>query len=1358
MDKLKKILKPGGRTDDEVLYSSNRPENKNPQPSSSPKAERDSGMKAQIPNSEGSNYDENRFTNTAAENNPIAYDESQYGTAGATTATQQEEQGAAATGPQEDAATATGGSASSMPSYLRPSQPADGVSQASIKSGIIGHHSEAQSSPLQQTSATEPQSEQQPPLGDQHNQYGRDAAIAGGAAAMADRAYDARRPEDPSATPGSPGSGSEHHDGYAHVQPTSTARKFSLGGSKRPENLQPATTETSPMPQHHYGYDAAVAGASGAAGAGAYQASRGDQQPEPSMASASTTQPNPSAVAAARTAAGKQPDTSVDSTQQQHHYGRDAAIAGAGTAAAAGAYEYGHERNDSKVESGPASHTIGPHKSDTMNVFDPRVQPEPEKMKSGRAGPTETDPAPHTIGPHKSDTLNVLDPRVLPQPAKMKDTSVQSTKEDPAPRTAGPHKSDTLNVLDPRAQPQPDKMKGSRGNDAAAAAAATAVGVGAYEGGKRDETRTSEAMTEDRPAPKMEPRAAGTGAPALRKNDSVQSYQDHGPLSDVKTESSYRGWRNPYSSAALDPRVDGMPGAFPVTPGEERDEPQAEHKDYAAAVGGAGVGAAGLGAYEARRDNKEKAPELAASDFGARQDRPETIGTAITTDEPVPSPTRPQVSRKAVGETAEPAESKHDFARDAALGAGVGIGAGSLGAYEATKDPPQSTVPTSTKDVYPDELTSPHYHQPTSATTAGGLQPDSATGDIDQNAQAPSHHYGRDAAVAGGVAAAGAGAYGIGEHYAGDQNQTPIPTTLPQSNYPDQLKEPHHHQPTSAATAGGLQPDSSTGEVPQREQEHHYGRDAALAGGAAATGAGVYETEKHYDQQEPARVKSVKQIYPEDMTKTHHHQPTSAATAGGLKPDSDTGEVQPNVSEHHYGRDAALSGGAATAGVGAYEAEKQYGESKPARAKSTKEIYADDLRKPHHHQPTSATTAGGVNPDSDTGEAQPRETEHHYGRDAALAGGAVAAGAGAYEAEKQYDQNDLARTTSVKEIYPEDVTEPHHHQPTSAQTAGGVRPDSYTGEPTTRPHQAGYQSQYKEHFSSHSDVALPSDDPFAAAGVGTASYDYAERHQPTAAQRDPAEALAAAVTRGYDDQRAVPHTVGGADFDPVRGGTLDGSGVSVPHAHTHPEYQQYEQPHETEQQHHYGRDAAAVGAVGGAAYGAQEMHKHDTPVSPVRANRDSMGSSRYSDDHVHHENDGSGSGSPTSEKKRKHKILTFLNKDKDKNEKTSAPGSPNESRVMRDPASEHRQEREDREKLINPAGGPESGEVQDFSGDGHGMADSKGSMEQDMMTGTSSGVLGQVGDRGGSLRSKAGSTRNKLHKEPPTGWGSPRID
>ncbi|KAI9829938.1 MAG: hypothetical protein M1819_005910 [Sarea resinae] len=74
----------------------------------------------------------------------------------------------------------------------------------------------------------------------------------------------------------------------------------------------------------------------------------------------------------------RDPSTATGQTSHGHHAGRaDPAVIG-------GSYEAG--QTDPSTSTGPASKTIGQHKSNVMNVLDPRVQPDPEKMKGRHAG------------------------------------------------------------------------------------------------------------------------------------------------------------------------------------------------------------------------------------------------------------------------------------------------------------------------------------------------------------------------------------------------------------------------------------------------------------------------------------------------------------------------------------------------------------------------------------------------------------------------------------------------------------------------------------------------------------------------------------------------------------------------------------------------------------------------------------------------------------------------------------------------------------------------------------------------------------------------------------------------------------
>lgn len=89
-----------------------------------------------------------------------------------------------------------------------------------------------------------------------------------------------------------------------------------------------------------------------------------------------------------------------------------------------------------------------------------------EQERMGGAG--YTGPASNTIGPHPTDTANVLDPRVRPDPQM----------QHGAHTTAGPHQSDMMNRADPRVDSDRSKEH-HYGRDAALAGGAGAAGYGA---------------------------------------------------------------------------------------------------------------------------------------------------------------------------------------------------------------------------------------------------------------------------------------------------------------------------------------------------------------------------------------------------------------------------------------------------------------------------------------------------------------------------------------------------------------------------------------------------------------------------------------------------------------------------------------------------------------------------------------------------------------------------------------------------------------------------------------------------------------------------------------------------------------
>ena len=759
------------------------------------------------------------------------------------------------------------------------------------------------------------------------------------------------------------------------------------------------------------------------------------------------------------------PTPETQGTSGQHHYGRDAALAGAGvTAAGAGAEALG---SGDRQDTGPASNTIGPHKSDAANVVDPRVQPEPEKMKNVGTRDTDTGPASATVGPHESNAANVVDPKVQPEPEKMKDRE-----------TTGPHRSDLLNRLDPRVDssrknadsgdagtrtggatgadvggdpnisspynvkpvdPRVDAQSGSQtqdkehhyGRDAAVAggtAAAGVAGYGAYEASK----------DRDQPISSSEPSSTGYGSQPSTAAEPITTSQSSttAPHSQPSATTQQAGMSQPTGVAGYtnEPRTTAretspdMPGAFP-----EPAEQEKPHSGRDAALAG-GAAATGGGAYEATRP---KTSEPISSS------QPSDTGYG---SQPGPAAQPPSDEKD-----------KHHYGRDAAVAGGAGaIGAGAYEASRSKAAEPASTAQTADMG---------HSSQPTSATqqpTQASSTPPSNTGLGTQTSsvapqsgavtsgparvtehdtpanygtqttphdgqQEARHHYGRDAAVAGGVGAAGAGAYEASKHTDGS------------SRDPQTTGIGHDIQ----------QPSQASNTVSPQQPQHHYGRDAALAGGVGAVGAGAYEADKHIDDSN--RASGLRSGYDSQRAEAptqHPAHPAAVDTTGtpsttGTATHAPTQAREEPPQQHHYGRDAAVAGGAGAVGAGAayeyqqHEAEKQAKEAQAEAEKGAKQqqkelekrqAQADkDLKaqqkenekeakkEQKEHDKTVAAAEKQHEKDLKKQEKEhdkavaAEEKDHKKQEEKKLAagtGGAVAAGGATYEVEEHKDHKD----------------------------------------------------------------------------------------------------------------------------------------------------------------------------------------------------------------------------------------------------------------------------------------------------------------------------------------------------------------
>lgn len=394
-------------------------------------------------------------------------------------------------------------------------------------------------------------------------------------------------------------------------------------------------------PKHHYGRDAALVGAGAGTAAGVHHKLQRDdtagtgitaptQTPlsqQPSSSSAPLASSNPDAhgphgqhngpdyvpYQGPLTTSGSpfygaagapapvvddhsQSHESARSTTQhqspEHHYGRDAGLAGAGAAAAGGlAYESQRDHPD-------AGRQVTHH----------------------QAGPTTEDPASKTVGKHNSNILNVLDPTVLPDPSKQKDHT-----------TTGPHTSDTLNRMDPKVDERAGNQGHHYGRDAAIVGGVGAAGYGAHEAadayGSHRMTQPEASLNEQRYAP------SSTGA-----------------LSS-----------NPIHSNRYDPSND--------------------HTGRNAALGtGLGAGALGGAAYAGSRhdDNTYQVPPTSSQPYSSSAQPDAMTSSHPTTGTLAPHNTQstvPGTTHNSYQSTHDPRDPDHTKRDAALLGTGVAAGA-----------------------------------------------------------------------------------------------------------------------------------------------------------------------------------------------------------------------------------------------------------------------------------------------------------------------------------------------------------------------------------------------------------------------------------------------------------------------------------------------------------------------------------------------------------------------------------------------------------------------------------------------------------------------------------------------------------
>ncbi|KAK5166670.1 uncharacterized protein LTR77_008214 [Saxophila tyrrhenica] len=744
------------------------------------------------------------------------------------------------------------------------------------------------------------------PADDSHT--GRNAAIAGGALAGTGAAgygaYEATRGDDvkdqttqdrsaPTTTVSPDTERSSGGPFNSHKHDPASGQSTITNTTTQPTRTEPATTSrTQPEEESNFGRDAAIAGgataATGAAGYGAYEATRPEDVRDTSLPDRSA--PTTTSGTTEQTTGGPFNSHKHDPTQQQStadtitqpstsetmqptstkpeddsHLGRDTAIAG-GATAATGAAGYGiyEATKDNDTPSQPTQE---------------------------RAAPTSYS-EPTTGGPlnsHKHDPASTASGITQP-------TSAQPTRSEPT-------REEYSTMESARTEPEEESHTGRNAALAGAGLAGTgAAGYGAYEATKgddvnqppqdRDVPTTSATMTEGpfnshKHDPASQQSTITSTAPPTQR-ESYEPTRAEPEESHTGRDAGYAGagaaatgaagygvydaTRDPVKYQAAEP-TSSTTTTQPSPYGSSqptRAEPEESHTGRNAAYAGAGTaatGAAGYGLYDATRD-------------------PVKYKTSQTTDSTATTQPSPYASSQPT--RAEPEES-HTGRNAAYAGAGTAAaGAAGYGIYEASnrdqareqvaQQPPQQEQ--STMDKMKEKMKSDkpkeekpkeekHKYEKPKEEKPRKLEKkekpkyvESVPARTEPEQQPEETHYGRDAAIVGGTgAAAGAAGYGVYQGTRDDPNDTgPASKTIGphESNManimdPKVKPEPEKMKGKEPVTTGSYPQQTYPQQTyPQQtyEQDPNYSRDAALAGGAATTGAagyGAYE----YNQERP---------------------------------------------------------------------------------------------------------------------------------------------------------------------------------------------------------------------------------------------------------------------------------------------------------------------------------------------------------------------------------------------------------------------------------------------------------------------------------------------------------------------------
>lgn len=483
------------------------------------------------------------------------------------------------------------------------------------------------------------------------------------------------------------------------------------------------------------------------------------------------------------------------------------------------------------------------------------------------------------------------------------------------------------------------------------------------------------------------------------------------------------------------------------------------------------------------------------------------------------------------------------------------------------------------------------------------------------------HHYGRDAAIAGGVGAAGLGAYAATRRPETEnkplyEEESPYSsksldprvsgagaatTSIDQQRFDPQAKtEPSPHAQTLEPAGIAAASDPRTLEPVQKDEpDHHYGRDAALVGAGAATAAGATYALSNRDEPESR-----------DFANT---QAAPAAPAAQATPVTQATPVMASEKRRESGPNTFYG---------------TTGAPGPIADKSSSQKPVDGV------QQTPAPVTSSV-PERIPEENSEHKSEHHYGRDAALVGGAGAAGLTAHEVAQRYDEHRITQ--------PGAAMDDQRYDPSA--------PGAHAANPVPTKAQYNYNDPNTTSNVNRSTIAPAAGAGLAAGAAGGAAY---------------------AGMKGSENSRDMPA------HDPLT--------AQAPSTQGHQRYDSVNGP--TQKEDHTKRNAALAGTAGAATLGgaAYAYNEHSNREQERLAQQSEKEHARLEkraekEQHVHekeaHKHDKAAAkeerrrskdSEEREDKEKKGGLLGFLHRDKTRKEKktgqSSNESSPRQSREV----------------------------------------------------------------------------------------------